>query len=158
MRGQPRTAICRMRVHELEMEIDKLQQFQSRYNEYSTEHAKQVQIQPKPRGPLGPRRIVPSEDTRQSEEEEDGIKVPVPPTPRISEYSINKAKKLAAAADPFLQIPAAKTVSRQMSAQNTISYDVDPPARTKSNPVTYTPGAPTQPKCPKCGSSKYHVH
>jgi hypothetical protein len=155
MRGQPRKAICHMRVHELEKEIDFLRNHAAKREEHDTA----VTIPERPRGPIGARKIAVREE-REIDDDEGFVRMPAPPTPRVSEYSIKKAKKEAQAkqADPFLQMPAAKSRGRPPKVQNTISYDAEPQPRGKSEATTYTPRAPAEPKCPQCGSTKYHVH
>ena len=153
MRGQPRKAICHMRVHELEKEIDFLKNNADR----RVEHDRTVTIPEKPRGPLGPRKIAAREETRDVDDDEGFVRLPAPPAPRVSEYSIKKAKKALASAE-FMPAPAAKPRGRPPKVQNTISYDAEPLPRGKSEAATYTPRASTEPKCPQCGSTKYHVH
>ena len=148
MRGQPRKAICHMRVHELEKEIDFLKNNADR----RVEHDRTVTIPEKPRGPLGPRKIAERVDTH--DDDEGFVRLPAPPAPRVSEYSIKKAKKALASAE-FMPAPAAKPRGRPPKVQNTISYDAEPLPRGKSEAATYTPRAPG---CPKCGATHYHTH
>lgn len=150
-RGYPRMAIASLKKHELEARIDALKKYRAIEDESSK------LFKPAKSGPPGPRNIEVKEDGRDREEGEDFVRMPSIPAPRVSDYSIMKAKKEAKAkeADPFLQIPAEKPLVRPTKVQNTISYDTDPPVRGKSEPVMYNPGAQ---KCPKCGSDKYHVH
>jgi len=85
-RGFPRMAISNLKKHELEARIDALKKFRA-HEEASLKH-----VQPAKTGPLGPRpisKVVLSEDGE--------LIVPEPPKPRISDYSIQKARKAAKA-------------------------------------------------------------
>jgi len=142
-RGFPRIAISTLKKHEIEARIDALKKYKSQ----ESESAKL--FNPHKPGPLGPRKIPAPED-------EDDIKVPGVPTPRVSEYSIKKARKAEREApDEFLQLPV-KTEVRVVKkpAKNVRNEEnVNPElTRTKSKPVFY------EPACPKCGSTKYHIH
>jgi hypothetical protein len=142
------------------MEIDKLKQFQSRYKEYSAEHASGVKIAPKPRGPLGPRNMITHEDSTDENDEESTVRVPQVPEKRPTKYQKEKESKLAREAPnlDFLQNTVVKETRIVKKPAKTVKMDdsVNPElVRTKSKPASYQPGAPV---CPKCGSDKYHVH
>jgi len=82
-RGYPRMAISKLKKHEIEARIDALK----RYRAYEDEAMKRVQ--PAKKGPLGPREMpVPKVD-----EETNELIIPEPPKPRISDWTIHKARK-----------------------------------------------------------------
>jgi hypothetical protein len=147
-RGYPPIAISSLRKHELEARIDALKKFRAQEGESAK------LFFPVRKGPLGGRKIEVKEEVRHDDDEEETVKMPSIPAPRISEYSLKKARK-AAKADPFLQMPADKPKARAPKVQNTITYDADPLPRGKSEAATYTPRAPG---CPKCGATHYHTH
>jgi len=155
MRGQPRKAICKMRVHELEQEID----FMKNALPKRQIHQEQVKVEEKPRGPLGPRNIIMHEDSIDSEDEST-VKVPQVPAKRPTHYEKDKPARMAKERPnlDFIQNTVVKETRIVKKPAKTVKMDdsVNPElVRTKSKPVSYQPGAPV---CPKCGSDKYHVH
>jgi hypothetical protein len=145
-RGYPRMAISSLKKHELEARIDALKKYRAIEDESSKI------FKPAKSGPPGPRKIEVKEDTH--DDDEGFVRLPAPPAPRVSEYSIKKAKKALASAE-FMPAEAAKPRGRPPKVQNTISYDAEPLPRGKSEAATYTPkGA----GCPKCGATHYHTH
>jgi len=152
-RGFPRIAISTLKKHEIEARIDALKKYKAQEEESGK------LFSPHKPGPLGPRKIP------APEQDEDDIKVPgVPPT-RVSEYSMKKARKAEREEnEDFLQNtlsykmpvnPAPKIVKKPAKVVK-MDDSVNPElVRTKSKPVTYEPD---EPKCPRCGSTKYHTH
>jgi len=150
LRGQPRKAICKMRVHELEQEIDYMRQQGVRRQT----HEEHVKVPPKPVGPLGPRKMTMSEE---ASDDEETVRVPQVPPKRPTHYQKEKASKMARE-DPegeFLQTAVKKESRIVKKPAKSVKMDdsVNPElTRTKSKPAFY------EPACPKCGSTKYHIH
>lgn len=90
MRGQPRKSISTMRVHELEKEIDFIRNYMPK-RELQNEN---VQIPPKPSGPLGPRKMTIHEEVH-SDDDQNVVRVPQVAPKRPTEYQMKKASRLA---------------------------------------------------------------
>ena len=150
MRGQPRKAISTMRVHELEQEIDFLKHVAPKRQT----HEEHVKVPPKPVGPLGPRKMTMSEE---ASDDEETVRVPQVPPKRPTKYQMLKDNKAAREGPEgeFLQTAVKKETRIVKKPAKSVKIDdsVNPElTRTKSKPVFY------EPACPKCGSTKYHIH